>query len=228
MKRIVEPELMNEEKQSLAYAQADFEEPHNSFIQLFKKKFGNNIGTQVLDLGCGTGDITLRFAKAYSNCCIHGIDGAKTMLSHAYQNLANCPEDIITRVTFIEGILPQTSLPLEHYEVIISNSLHHHLHDPLVLWKLIENYAQKGTKIFVMDLLRPDTIEKAKELVENYAKNEPEILQRDFFNSLCAAFTLSEIKQQLNSVNLDYLSVEKISDRAAPFHDRHFIVYGEY
>ena len=32
MERIVEPELMEEEEQSLACAEADFEQPHNHFI----------------------------------------------------------------------------------------------------------------------------------------------------------------------------------------------------
>lgn len=221
MKRIVEPELMEEEEQSLAYAQADFDEPHNNFIKLCQEKLGDNIGKNVLDLGCGTGDITLRFAKVYADCHIDGIDGSKTMLFHAYKDLVKCPDNIVKRVNFIEGILPQTSLPLAHYDVIISNSLHHHLHDCFMLWQLIKKYSKKGTNIFVMDLLRPDTIKQAEKLVEIYAKNEPSILQRDFFNSLCAAFTLSEIKEQLKSLNLDYLFLEQISNR-------HFIIYGEY
>ena len=220
MERIVEPELMDDEEQSLAYAQANFEEPHNHFIELFKQKIGHNIGNNILDLGCGTGDITIRFAKAYSNCNIDGIDGSKTMLFYAYKDVANFDDNIISRINFIEGILPETSLPLSDYDVIISNSLYHHLHNPFVLWKSIQKYGKKGTKIFIMDLLRPDNMKKANELVENYVKNEPQILQRDFLNSLCAAFSLSEVKQQLTSLNLDYLSIEKISDR-------HFIVYGE-
>lgn len=60
MERIIEPELMEGEEQSLAYAEADFEQPHSYFIKLFQEKFGNDIGNTVLDLGCGTGDITLR------------------------------------------------------------------------------------------------------------------------------------------------------------------------
>jgi ubiquinone/menaquinone biosynthesis C-methylase UbiE len=221
MERIVEPELMEGEEQSLAYAEADFEQPHSYFIQLFQEKFGNCIGSNVLDLGCGTGDITLKFAKAYTDCHIDGIDGSKTMLSYAYKDLASCNENIIDRVNFIEGILPQISLTLAHYDVIISNSLLHHLHNPFVFWQCLQKFSQKGTKIFLMDLLRPDTMEKAHQLVKNYADSEPLILQRDFLNSLCAAFTLSEVKQQLFRENLDYLSLEQISDR-------HFIVYGEY
>ena len=39
MERIPEPDLMNDPEQALAYAQADFEEPHNQFVELFKNRF---------------------------------------------------------------------------------------------------------------------------------------------------------------------------------------------
>jgi ubiquinone/menaquinone biosynthesis C-methylase UbiE len=221
MDRIVEPELMLEETQSLAYFEADFEQPHNYFIELFKQKFGTNINGNVLDLGCGTGDITLRFAKAYPHCYLEGIDGSKTMLFYAQKSLASCEESIKTRVKLTEGILPNISLSLEQYDIIISNSLLHHLHNPLILWQSLKRYSQKDTKIFIMDLLRPQTREEAHQLVKTYVNDEPEILQRDFFNSLLASFTIPEIRQQLDQEKLDYLTVEQISDR-------HLLIFGEY
>ncbi len=45
------------------------------------------------------------------------------------------------------------------------------------------------------------------------------ILQRDFFNSLCAAFSLDEVMLQLESVKLGHFRLEQISDR-------HMIIYG--
>ena len=54
MKRIPEPELMLEEEQARAYAQADFEEPHNRFIELFGQLFPEASPEYVLDLGCWT------------------------------------------------------------------------------------------------------------------------------------------------------------------------------
>lgn len=221
MKRTVEPELMEGAEQSLAYAQADFEQPHNYFIELFKEKFPENIIGNVLDLGCGTGDITLRFAKVYADCNIDGIDGSQEMLFYAQKDLVSSDKNIQNRVNFVEGTLPEVTLPLPNYEVIISNSLLHHLHQPLILWQTVKKYSKNKTKIFIMDLFRPHNREEAQKLVNTYAGNEPQILQQDFFNSLCAAFTLDEVKQQLQTENLDYLSLEQISDR-------HFIIYGEY
>ena len=64
-----------------------------------------------------------------------------------------------------------------------------------------------------MDLLRPETIEEAKKLKELYVSNEPEVLRKDFYNSLLAAFEIEEVKEQLREVSLNHLEVEQISDR---------------
>ena len=64
-----------------------------------------------------------------------------------------------------------------------------------------------------MDLMRPDTTEEAQKLKDFYVRNEPEILQRDFYNSLLAAFEIEEVKEQLSEASLNHLEVEQISDR---------------
>ena len=54
MKRIPEPELMDEIEQVRAYAEADFEEPNSLFVSLFKERFpGHDTRGVVLDLVCG-------------------------------------------------------------------------------------------------------------------------------------------------------------------------------
>jgi hypothetical protein len=63
-----------------------------------------------------------------------------------------------------------------------------------------------------MDLIRPDSTEQAAAIVERVAGREAAILKTDFFNSLCAAFTLSEIHEQLRCADLA-LDVEQVSDR---------------
>ncbi|MDJ0572187.1 MAG: class I SAM-dependent methyltransferase [Pleurocapsa sp. MO_192.B19] len=213
MQRIIEPELMNEENQSYAYAQADFEEPNIHFMNLFQETFSQKFHGHVLDIGCGNADITLRFAKTYPNCLIDGIDGSTSMLSYGHKVLNEQPLDVQKRVRLMAGIVPNIKLPQLHYGVIISNSVLHHLHNPSVLWQFIKSYGVDGTRVFIGDLLRPSSPKKAMEIVDLYAKNEPDILKRDFYNSLLAAFEISEIKEQLKLANIDNLSVKQISDR---------------
>jgi hypothetical protein len=122
-------------------------------------------------------------------------------------------------VRFIEGRIPGAPLPAGTYAAIISNSLLHHLHRPEVLWEAIAEYASAGTRIYVVDLFRPETAAAARRLVDAYAAGEPEILRRDFYHSLCAAFEPREVKTQLEATDLAGLAVSVISDR-------HLVVHG--
>ncbi len=218
MQRIPEPELMDEAEQARAYAEADFEAAHETIIDYFSRVFpGVLISGRVLDLGCGPADISVRFAKRHPACVIDGIDGAEAMLSFGRQRLLR--ESLEGRINLKCCYLPTDELPLAHYDAIISNSLLHHLHQPAVLWDAINTAAGSGCYIYVVDLMRPDSPQSAQALVDANAAGEPEVLQRDFYNSLLAAFTPQEIAAQLKIAGLEYLHVEPISDR-------HLIVYG--
>jgi ubiquinone/menaquinone biosynthesis C-methylase UbiE len=218
MERIPEPELMNDAEQALAYARADFEEPHNHFVELFRNRFPEEkIDGYVLDLGCGPADVTMRFARAYPNCLIHGIDGAENMLKHGRDAIAN--QVLESRISLYYGRLPEFKPVQSSYDVVISNSLLHHLHDPMVLWESIKSYAAPKAIVFVMDLFRPATLLEARTIVEQYAADEPALLKEDFFHSLCAGYRVEEVEEQLELANLENLSTEIVSDR-------HLIVYG--
>lgn len=212
MKRIPEPELMDGESQARAYAEADFEEPNSRFMELLRAAFPLEvIAGYVLDLGCGPGDIALRVARARPQCIIHGVDGAAAMLHYARQ--AAYKAGLSKRVQFMQGQLPEASLLREKYDVLISNSLLHHLPESAILWNSLKRHGAKGAPVFIMDLYRPATDDEARALVKQYAADEPLILQRDFFNSLLAAFEPGEVEQQLAQAGLDSLRVEVVSDR---------------
>jgi ubiquinone/menaquinone biosynthesis C-methylase UbiE len=217
MQRIPEPELMDDEAQARAYAEADFEAPHSYFIELFQQSFPElNISGNVLDLGCGPADITLRFAKAYPQCEMHGVDGATAMLAFGEKALQR--EGLQQRIRLLQGYLPGMSLPLQQYDVVISNSLLHHLSDPMTLWQTIQEFAAPAAPVFVMDLMRPASTQQAQALVKEYAAEEPQVLQHDFYHSLLAAYTPQEVQQQLSVLALP-LRVKVVSDR-------HLIVSG--
>lgn len=215
--RIPEPELMDTEEQALAYAMADFSDAHGMFVDQFRVLYGSSHSPwRVLDLGCGPADITLRFATAYPACRIDAVDGAEAMLRHARRAVRDRQLD--ARIHLVHGRLPQQDFPHPVYDVIISNSLLHHLADPMVLWNAVKMAGGKGTIVFVMDLLRPTERDRVDELVVNYAGQESEILQSDFRNSLFAAYRPRELTAQLVEARLN-LEVSQISDR-------HLLVHG--
>lgn len=221
MERIPEEELMQGEEQALAYASADFTVAHNLFVETFKQKCPNiplNFNDVMLDLGCGPCDVTRRMAKAYPDAGFHGIDGSKTMLSQAEK--LNQQHGLTSRIDLLQATLPTKELPQQLYHCIISNSLLHHLHEPDVLWKTIKQTAKPYASCFVMDLIRPVDEQTINFLSAEYVANEPEILKTDFENSLRAAFTIDEVKQQLQQQELNQLVVEQVDEL-------HFAVYGE-
>jgi len=217
MERIPEPELMDEPKQARAYAGADFSEPHRAFVERFAQCFPRHRSRRVLDLGCGAADITIRFARAHPGCDLTGVDGAPAMLALAKEAITRVELD--HRVHLREVRLPDKTLVQHAFDTLISNSLLHHLADPQVLWCTLKDCAAPGAALFVMDLRRPDTREQAGRLVQEYSGNEPEVLRRDFFNSLLAAYRPEEIAAQLARINLSCLQVEAAGDR-------HVVVYG--
>jgi SAM-dependent methyltransferase len=225
MQRITEPELMDDQAQAEAYAEADFSEAHSRIVDTFDSCFpGDDVTGHVLDLGCGPGDISFRFAARYPGCSVMGVDGSSAMirLANARKARGSVTGD---RVRFIEGLLPGAaippgvSIPTVPFAAIISNSLLHHLHEPRVLWETVLRVASPGTKVYVVDLFRPETVAEVRRLVNEYAAGEPDILCRDFYNSLCAAFEPHEVESQLVAAGLSGLAVDVISDR-------HLVVHG--
>jgi SAM-dependent methyltransferase len=218
MERIPEPELMDDAEQARAYAETDFSEPHEAFVQHFKSRFPDFSQGEVLDLGCGTADVIIRFAGAFPGVKITGIDGAQAMLDIGIREVNQ--KKFASRIKFHKCALPNAELLQIKYDAVISNSLLHHLTDPLILWQAAGQCAKHGAPILIMDLLRPDTVESAKGLLQRYAADASHILQKDFFNSLLASYNVEEIRQQLEMSHLDFLSVEIVSDR-------HVLIWGK-
>ncbi len=220
MKRIAEREIMDDEAQARAYAEADFEDAHGRYIDLFNELSCPSEGMAgfVLDLGCGPGDITMKFAHSFKKCVIHGVDASEPMLDYGKKILVR-EKKLKNRVAFLLGRLPGAMLPIEKYDAVISNTLLHHLASPEILWNSLRLYAKKRAPLFIVDIFRPDTVDEAQKLVDKYAANEPEVLRCDFYNSLLAAYSMDEIKEQLKQTGLEHLTVKIVSDR-------HIAVFG--
>jgi len=216
MDRVPEPELMDEPAQAQAYAQADFSEPHQAFIGHFRRLFPGHAPRRVVDLGCGAADISVRFARAFPNARLTAIDGAAAMLACAHSAVEAA--GLRDRIELRQRKLPDLAGIAGAFDTLISNSLLHHLHEPTMLWHSIDALAMPGAAVMIMDLCRPASREAVDELVAAYAAGEPQILQHDFANSLCAAFRVGEVQAQLRLAGLA-LDVEAVGDR-------HLLVHG--
>lgn len=212
MQRTPEPELMDDEAQALAYARADFEAPHSRVLTLLRERLpGLAARGAALDLGCGPADISLRFARAFPGWSVDGLDGSAPMLALGREAIEAA--GLASRVRLAQAYLPDGDAPRARYDLILSNSLLHHLRDPRVLWESVRRWAAPGAAVFVVDLLRPASPEAARRLVEQYVAGEPEVLRHDFHHSLHAAYRCDEVRDQLRLAGLAHLDVEQVSDR---------------
>jgi trans-aconitate methyltransferase len=220
MKRVREEELMDVPLHAHAYANADFSEPNTKFVAHFSDKFPAFNGLQIIDLGCGPADITLKLAIRYPQARVVGMDGADAMLDIARKILLR-HRSLADRVDVRKWHIGREANPLgsEAFHAVVSNSLLHHMRDPLDLWRAIQACAAPGAAVFVMDLLRPQSRLEAEKIVEKYAGQETEVLRGDFLKSLLAAYRPIEVREQLIAANMESLRVEVVSDR-------HFIAFG--
>ena len=192
---------MDDPAQALAYASADFEDVNRRFVERFAATFPDLAGTDIVDLGCGPADITERIARTLPNCRVVGVDGALEMLR------------LGLGARLVAGRVPSLPFRDHAFGAVVSNSLFHHLPNPDVAWLEIRRLGRTGAAVFVMDLFRPSTREDARRIVDDSAPNEPEILRRDFYNSLLAAFLPEEVEEQLARAGLSSCFCEIVSER---------------
>ncbi len=216
MQRTLEPELMEDVAQARAYAQADFAEENQGFVDRFRDYFPDWSSGHVVDLGCGPGDIPIRFLRAYPEARVTAVDASRPMLDLAAEAVAAAG---LTNYITLRCERFQSVVLSEQADVLLSNSLLHHIPNPLQFWFRLKQLAKPGARILVIDLLRPESAEAAEALVEQYAAGEDPILKRDFYHSLLASFTEDEVAAQLAEMNLSRLLID-VPD------DRHWVVGG--
>jgi ubiquinone/menaquinone biosynthesis C-methylase UbiE len=216
MDRVLEPELMDDPAQAVAYARADFADVNRGFVERFMAAFPELTRGHVLDLGCGPADIPIRLLRARPQLRITAVDGSAAMLGLARDALRR--DRPPGQIDLVRGLVPGLPFADASFDAVVSNSLLHHLAEPEPFWRELRRLVRTGAPILVMDLFRPASKQAARAIVEAAAASEPEILKRDFYNSLLAAFTIDEVRQQLRAV-LPHLSCEIASER-------HWVAWG--
>jgi len=200
---------MEAPEQVAAYAAADFADSDQAMVDRIVEMVAGRRIQRVVDLGCGPGNITLRLAEALPEAEVIGVDGAGTMLAVAR---ARVPEPDRRRVEFLQAVLPSGKVAMP-CDLVVSNSLLHHLHDPSVFWREVRAWARPDAFVFVGDLSRPESPARVDALVEAYAHDAPPVLQEDFRASLFAAFDDDELRAQLAEAGLAHLDVDHPTDR---------------
>ena len=207
--RTLEPEVMESLEEVLAYDAMDHAEVNRQFVSDLLA--AGDHGTDVLDLGAGTGQIPIELCRQCSDCRVLAVDLSSTMLDTARINVEL--SGMVGRIIFDRA--DAKSLPYEtgQFHCAISNSIVHHVAEPLSVLREAARVTRSGGRIFFRDLLRPESEADVESLVEQYAGSEEEHARRMFRESLHAALTLHEIRSLVEEAGFSADTVTQASDR---------------
>ena len=209
MKRILEPEVMDTPEEAEAYDAMDHAAVNIAFVERVVE-LGAREG-HFLDLGTGPAQIPIFLAQHCPEIRITGIDLSVNMLTLGEQHVTEA--NLVDRITL--KCVDAKDLPYldQSFDGVISNSIIHHLPNPMAAFQEISRVIRPGGLILIRDLMRPDTPEAAQALVDRYAAADTPYQKKLFYDSFLAALTVSEIEAMLAQTNLIDATVVQSSDR---------------
>jgi ubiquinone/menaquinone biosynthesis C-methylase UbiE len=141
-----------------------------------------------------------------------GVDLARAMLDVGLKNVAAAGLERQVELRLVDA----KRLPFEdgEFAIVMSNSIIHHIPHPAdCLAEMARVVSPKGGLLFVRDLLRPDSEQHLRHLVETHAGDADAHQQKMFSESLHAALTLEEIRTLAVRFGIAPECVQQTTDR---------------
>lgn len=218
LNRILEPEVMDSDLEAQDYNAMDHSIVNDRFASDLLAAW-NEVGpvlaedrdADVLDLGTGTAQIPIVLCKKWDACRIMAADAAISMLEVARYNIEIA--SMIDRIQLMHVDAKELPYPNQHFDVVMSNSIIHHIPEPKCVLAEAVRVLRPGGLLFFRDLYRPDSLAELNRLVVAYAGSENEHSKKMFAESLHAALSLQEIRDLVASLGGDPKQVSATSDR---------------
>ena len=196
MQRKPEPEVMSGEDEVSAYASAAAQQHLEALDSTFVDQVlqlaprDKELKVFLLDVGCGPGNIALKLARRCPRLTIVGLDRSQNMVRAACQAAAEA--GVEDRVFFQQGHAGQIPCTRGQFDVVLSNSVLHHLADPSEVLEEMLRVAKPDGVIVVRDLRRPSRLAYPWH-VRWYGRHYSGIMKRLFEDSVRAAYTPEEL-----------------------------------
>lgn len=210
MERVLEAEVMDTIESAIAYDAMDFTQVNTAFA-----KDANALcsleSAVILDAGTGTARIPILMCQMQPKYQIIAIDMAESMLQVAAKNVEKARLENQIRLQLVDT----KSLPYAdgQFDMVISNSLIHHLPNPLPFFQELKRVLKPNGGILLRDLLRPVNEEAVNTLVDSIGSGYDEHQKKLFYDSLHAALTTEEVKELITQAHLEPIKLYQSSDR---------------
>ncbi|MGH9378467.1 MAG: class I SAM-dependent methyltransferase [Terriglobia bacterium] len=153
-----------------------------------------------LDVGTGPGQIPLKIARRCSRLHLVGLDRSAAMLRMARETalksgLGDCVE-------FMLADASRLCFPAASFDLVISNSLLHHLNNPVQAFNEMARVTKPGGKILVRDLRRPSRLAFAAHVAwhgRHYSGRMKALCE----DSVRAAYTPAELRELAQKAGLE-------------------------
>ncbi|NEP52240.1 MAG: class I SAM-dependent methyltransferase [Moorea sp. SIO3C2] len=208
MSRVLEPEVMDTWEDAVEYDSMDFSEVNTAFAQL-AVELGPQAGL-VLDVGTGTSRIPIIIAQMRPQWQIWAIDLSENMLKVGAQNVEDAGLQEQIKLERVDG--KQMPYRDTMFDMVISNSIVHHLPNPLPFFREVKRLLKPGGGILLRDLIRPADVATMDALVARISGEYNQYQTQLFRDSLHAALTLDEVNQMVLEAGLSGVRVYQSSD----------------
>ncbi len=215
IERIPEPEVMDDTAEARVYDDADFSRVNLYCARRIYRWLETEKG-HALDLGTGPAEIPIRLCALAPGWKITAVDASASMLRLARARIKKA--GLEKRIRLLQADAKNLGKLQRGFSTVFSNSLLHHLHDPIPFWREVKRLTSRNGSVLVQDLRRPPGRARARELTRLHTAGDPPLLKQLFYQSLLAAFTPSEVREQLREAGLDL--------RVRATTDRHLVVSG--
>lgn len=149
---------------------------------------------RLLDLGTGPGGIPLKIARTYPDLGVVGVDRSLNMARAARNSAAE--QGLGAQAFFLVADAGQLPFADARFDLVISNSLLHHLPDPIPVFNEMARVASSVGVVLLRDLRRPSRLAFPLH-VRWFGRYYSGLMKRLYLNSLRAAYTAPELARLL-------------------------------
>jgi len=199
--RAPEPEVMDSAEEVEVYASAAaqryLDAIDNTLID-HVARLGMGSG-RLLDIGCGPGNIALKIARRLPQMQVVGVDYSFNMIRAA--SAAAATQALSIRAVFFAGDAKKLSFPDKSFDLVLSNSVLHHLHDPLAMLNEMGRVVKPGGVVLLRDLRRPGRLMFPLH-VRWHGRHYSGLMKKLYTDSVGAAYTGEEVARMLRASRL--------------------------